>query len=74
MIKEKRNINFWKVLAIILGILSVGAIQETSRILTSMDADIAHKRSSLIPMAFVMTTAFIVGALYCWRKSKQTNF
>jgi len=64
--------NFWKVLAIFLSVLSVGAIQEFFRILNSHDADIANNRFYLIPSALVITMGFIIGAVYCWRKSLRS--
>jgi hypothetical protein len=71
---EKLRMNFWKIFAILLAVFSLGALNETSRILTSQDIDIAENRASLIPMSFFMTSIFIFGTIYCWRKSKQKRF
>jgi len=51
--------NKWKVLAILFSLASLGAVQETFRIFTSSDADIADNRSSLIPMGIIVTGLFV---------------
>jgi len=63
--------NKWKGLAILFSVLSFGAIQETLRILTSSDSDIADNRSSIIPIAFIMSGLFIFLAIRFWIKSSQ---
>ena len=51
--------NFWKTFSILLFVLAIGAVEETFRIFTSQDEDIAGNRTSLIPMALVMTFLFV---------------
>ena len=63
--------NIWKGLAILFMILSFGAIQETLRIFTSSNSDIADNRSSLIPMVVIMSGLFIFLAIRFWRKSSK---
>lgn len=63
--------NKWKGFAILFCVLSFGAIQETIRIFTSSDADIADNRTSLIPMAVIITGLFIFLAVRFWRKSSK---
>lgn len=63
--------NIWKGLAILFTILSFGAIQETLRIFTSSNSDIADNRSSLIPMVVIMSGLFIFLAIRFWRKSSK---
>ena len=66
--------NKWKGLAILFSLISFGAIQETFRIFTSSDADIADNRTFLMPMGVIMTGLFIFLAIKFWRKSsKQTG-
>ncbi len=67
--------NKWKALAILFSLISLGAIQETFRIFTSSDSDIADNRSSLIPMTIVITGLFIFFTVRFWIKSsKQKGF
>lgn len=61
----------WKGLAILFSLLSFGAVQETFRIFTSSDADIADNRSSLMPMAIIITGVFIFFAIKFWLKSSN---
>lgn len=63
--------NKWKGLAILFTLLSFGAINETFRIFTSSESDIADNRSSLIPMAITMTGLFIFFAIRFWRKASK---
>lgn len=63
--------NKWKGLAILFSLLSFGAIKETLRIFTSSDSDIADSRTSLIPMAIIMTGLFIFLAIRFWTKSSK---
>lgn len=60
-----------KFTAIILFLVSLGAIQETNRILTSDAPDIANNRASLIPMAIVFTLVLLFFALRFWRKGMK---
>lgn len=63
--------NKWKGLALLFSVLSFGAIQETFRIFTSSDADIADNRNSLMPMALIITGLFIFLAIRFWLKSSN---
>jgi hypothetical protein len=63
--------NKWKVLAILFSVLGFGAIQETFRIFTSTDSDISNNRTSLIPMAIILTGFFIFLAIRFWIKSSK---
>ena len=61
----------WTLLAIVFSVLSFGAIQETLRIFSSSDADIANDRNSLLLMAVVITGLFIFLALLFWIRSSR---
>jgi hypothetical protein len=61
--------NKWKGLSILFSLLSLGAIQETFRIFTSSDIDIAENRTSLMPMALILTGVFVFFAIKFWLKS-----
>lgn len=63
--------NRWKGLAILFSLLSLGAIQETFRIFTSSDPDIANNRTSLMPMGVAITGFFIILAIRFWNKSSK---
>ncbi len=58
-------------LAILFSLLSYGAIKETIRIFTSMDADIAQGRYGLGIMASVLTGVFIYFAIKFWTKQSK---
>ncbi len=60
-----------KILAIFFGLISLGGIRETVRIITSMDADIAQNRTVLIPMSLILTSLMIYLAIRFWKKSIQ---
>jgi len=64
--------NRFTTFAIILSLLTFGALQETFRILTSQDKDIAENRSGLIPMAVVITAALGFFAIRFWLKSMRS--
>ena len=63
--------NKWKGLAILFSLLSFGAIQETLRIFTSSDVDIADNRTSLMPMTVIITGLFIFLSIRFWIKSSK---
>jgi hypothetical protein len=63
--------NKWKGLAILFSLISLGAIQETFRIFTSSDSDIADNRTSLIPMTVIITGLIIFLAIKFWIKSSK---
>ena len=62
-----------KVPAIILSLISFGAIKETFRILTSGDPDIAEDRTGLIIMSVTITTILIVLSIIFWVKKPSDN-
>jgi hypothetical protein len=63
--------NYAKIVAVLLGIFSIGSIQEMFRIFTSPDKDIADNRSTLIPMSLIFTSGLIFGTFYFWKRSKK---
>jgi hypothetical protein len=66
--------NYKKILAVIFGVLSLGALQETYRVLTSqVDQDIVEHRPSLILISVPITSLFIYLAFRYWKKSKDAN-
>jgi hypothetical protein len=65
------NKSVYKVLAVLFGIMSFGAISESYRIMTSNAYDVASKRSSLPTMGIVMTILFLSLTWYFWRKGKS---
>lgn len=66
---RKRN---WLAPAILLTLLSCGAVQETARIYTSDAQDIAQNRKKLKPMATALTFGLIAGAGYCWYRKASS--
>ncbi len=65
------NKPFYKIIAVILGIMSLGAMSETYRIMTSNALDIAPQRTYLTIMAFVFLIGLLLGTRYFWNKSKK---
>ncbi|MGC4040170.1 MAG: hypothetical protein QM710_05100 [Flavobacterium sp.] len=63
--------NKWKVFAILLAIVTFGAIQETLRIITSDDADIAPQRTYLIIMGIVFTMVLAFFTIKLWKKGTR---
>lgn len=63
--------NKWRWLSFLFIFFSFGAVQETYRILTSPDADIAENRTFLIPMALILTSLILFAAIYFWIKSNK---
>lgn len=61
--------NKWKGLSIVFAVLTIGAVQETFRILTSNEAGIASDRTGLSIMAVGITIAIAVLAIVFWFKS-----
>ncbi len=62
-----------KVIAVFLLLFTVGAVNETYRILTSNEEDIATNRESLIPMSIILTLIFIILTIIFWWKSQKNN-
>ena len=65
--------NKWKGLAILFTLLSIGALQETYRILTSNAPDIAQNRRELIPVGVIISGIFVSGAARCWYKASNNR-
>jgi len=63
--------NYFKLLAILFALITLGAIQETLRILTSTETDIANNRIPLLLMAIVMTAGIIWATFFFWRKGSK---
>ena len=63
--------NKWKAFAVLFTVISFGAIQDTFRIFTASDADIAENRGSLMPMAVIITGLFIFLSIKFWIKSSK---
>ena len=61
----------WKSLAIVLLIVSLGAISETQRIFTSNAPDIVENRGSLKVMSVIFTALILAGAVLSWRKGMK---
>ncbi len=60
-----------KPIAIILTLFSFGTMNETYRIFTSNDADIANNRASLIPTAVGLTIVAVFFAIWFWNKAAK---
>ena len=65
--------NKWRIFSIIFIFLTFGAIQETFRIFTSSDTDIAQNRSGLMPMSVILTLLFLFLAIRFWSKSSKNK-
>lgn len=63
--------NKWTGLAILFTLFCFGAIQESWRIFTSSEADIAANRSELIVIASVITGGLIFCTIIFWQKSSK---
>ncbi len=63
----------WKNLAIVFTIVTFGIVQDTFRIFTSSDADIADNRTELILLSLVVTGVFIFFTIRFWRKASSNN-
>ena len=63
----------WKTLAIVFSLITLGILNETFRIFTSSDADIAENRTELIVMAIIGFGVFIFLTIKFWRKASSSN-
>ncbi|MFT5244939.1 MAG: hypothetical protein ACJAUV_000989 [Flavobacteriales bacterium] len=61
---------YYKILAIVFGVMTIGGLSEMSRIMTSTASDIAPQRGSLTIMALVFLAILVVLTGYFWKKSK----
>ena len=65
--------NRGKTLAIVLLVITLGAMQETFRIFTSDASDIANDRTGLSIMAVAITTLLLVLSIVFWFKKPTGN-
>lgn len=63
--------NKWKIYALVMSFLTLGALKETFRILTSDAPDIAENRAELIPLAVLFSVGFLALAIRFWKKSSN---
>ncbi len=57
-----------RIRAIIMTVISFGAVEETFRIFTSGDPDIASNRLGLLILGVLASISFIILAIYFWIK------
>ncbi|MDO5981746.1 hypothetical protein [Flavivirga spongiicola] len=62
---------FFKILAFIFGLMSLGGMSESYRIMTSPAPDIAPERTYLTIMSLGMLALFLFLTRYFWRKGKK---
>ncbi len=62
---------FYKILAFIFGIMAIGGISESYRIMTSSAPDIAPERTYLTIMSLGMLALFLFLTRYFWRKGNN---
>lgn len=63
--------NQWKLFSIILALFTFGAIQETARIVTSDDLDIAMQRTQLTIIAVIITIMLAFFSIKLWVKGSS---
>jgi hypothetical protein len=68
--KNQMNKTVCKILALIFGLLSLGGLSESYRIMTSNATDIAQQRGYLTIMALGILAVMLMLTIYFWRKSK----
>lgn len=61
---------FFKILAFFFGLMSLGGISESYRVMTSNAPDIAPERGYLTIMSLVMLAVMLTLTRYFWKKSK----
>lgn len=61
---------FFKILAFFFGLMSLGGISESYRVMTSNAPDIAPERGYLTIMSLVMLEVMLTLTRYFWKKSK----
>jgi Na+-driven multidrug efflux pump len=62
---------FSKILAFLFGLMSLGSISESYRIMTSSASDIAPQRTYLTIISLGMLALFLFLTRYFWRKGKK---
>lgn len=65
--------NKWKLLALLFTLMTLGAFQETYRIFTSPEPDIASNRRELIIMALILTPVFVYFTFKFWKKASDNR-
>jgi hypothetical protein len=65
------NKSFYKFLAILLTLILFGSINETLRIISSNEKDIASQRIYLIIMALIISSLIIYLINVFWKKSQK---
>jgi len=65
------NKTLYTLLAFLFGLMSLGAISESYRIMTSSAPDIAPQRIYLTVMTLTMTAFMLTLTRYFWRKGKN---
>ncbi len=61
---------FYRIIAAFLGLMSLGSMSETYRIMTSDAPDIAPQRTFLSIMAILLLIGLLLATRYFWNKSK----
>ncbi|MEH6765372.1 MAG: hypothetical protein V7655_12790 [Aequorivita antarctica] len=61
---------FSRILAFLFGLISLGGLSESFRIMTSNAPDIAPQRGYLIIMSLTMLIIMLTLTRYFWKKSK----
>lgn len=62
---------FYKTLSLVFGMMALGGMCESYRIMTSSAPDIAPQRTYLTIMSLGMLALFLFLTRYFWRKSKN---
>lgn len=70
-VRNSLAMNTYKIFAVIFGLISLGSLNETFRVMTSVEPDIANNRASILPIAIILTFAFVYLTIRFWKKSKQ---
>ena len=65
--------NGWKITAVVFTLISLGALKETFRILTSDAPDIAPNRTELIIMSVSITCIIIFFTVRFWKKANKKS-
>ncbi len=65
--------NMWRIFSVILALITFGAVQETARIITSEDVDIAMQRTQLTIMAVIITLILAFFSIKLWVKGAVTS-
>jgi hypothetical protein len=66
--------NKWKILAWVFILITLGALKETHRILTSSAPDVAQSRSGLAIISALFTILFAYLAIRFWKKASEFKY